>query len=98
MEYGCEVWHNGDVSQIKKLESIQYETLNRVTGIYHGTASHVLAKEAAVPPLGIKLEHVLELILTRILLRLDHGNSGFERLKKNGENGESLQKRKILRN
>ena len=69
-----------------------------MTGIYHGTASHVLAKEAAVPQLRIKLEHVLELILTRILLRFDHGNSGFERLKKNGDNGESLQKRNVLRN
>ena len=49
---------------------------------YRGTASYVLEKETVVPPLRIKLDHVLELKLTRILLRLDHGNSVFERLKK----------------
>ena len=37
MEYECEVWLNGDVGQIKKPESIQYETLKRMVEIYKGT-------------------------------------------------------------
>lgn len=42
----------------------------------------MLEKETAVPPLRIRLKHALELKLTRILVRVDHGNSVFERLKK----------------
>lgn len=42
----------------------------------------MLEKETAVPPLRIRLKHALELKLTRILVRVNHGNSVFERLKK----------------
>ena len=81
MAFGREVWLSGDVGQIKKLESIQYETLKRVVGTYKGTASSVLEKEAAVPPFKIRLEHVLELRLAKIFFRVDNGNFVYERFK-----------------
>lgn len=73
-------WLNGDVGQIKKLASIQYETLKGVVGAYKGAASNVLEKKAVVLPLRIWLEHVLELELTKMLFSTGHGNSIFERL------------------
>jgi hypothetical protein len=94
MEYGCEVWLSGDANQIKKLESIQYEALKRVVGAYKGTAGDVLEKEAAVPPLRIRLEHVLELKLTRILFRANHENPVFERMKKREIFGKKKRKKK----
>jgi len=39
-------------------------------------------EKTAVPPLRIRLKHALELKLTRILVRVNHGNSVFETLKK----------------
>jgi hypothetical protein len=98
MEYGCEVWLSGDVGQIKKLESIQYEALKRVVGAYKGTAADVLEKEAAVPPLRIRLEHVLELKLTRILFRVDHENPVFERMKERKIFGKKRKDRKNEKN
>lgn len=68
------------MGHIKKLASIQYETLKGVFGAYRGVASNVLEKKAVVLPLRIWLEHVLELELTKMLFSTGHGNSIFERL------------------
>ena len=68
------------MGQIKKLASIQYETLKGVVEAYKGAASNVLEKKAVVLPLRIWLEHVLELELTKMLFSTGHGNSIFERL------------------
>ena len=111
MEYGCEVWLDGKVGQIKRLESIQYEALKRIAGAYKGTSGDVLEKEVAVPPLRLRLEHVLASKLTRILFRVDHRNPVFERIenfenfgkkekrtKKDKENGKNEKNRKNKKN
>lgn len=81
MAFEREVWLSGDVGQIKKLESIQYEALKRVVGTYKGTASNVLEKQTAVLPFKIRLEHVLELGLAKIFFRVDNRNFVYERFK-----------------
>jgi aromatic ring-opening dioxygenase LigB subunit len=65
-----------------------------VVEAYKGIASEVLEKEAAVPPLRIRLEHVLELKLTRILFKADHKNPVFERLKKNKKLAKKIKAEK----
>lgn len=94
MEYGCEIWLNGDVGQIKRLESIQYNALKRVAGAYKGTVSEILEKEVAVPPLRLRLEFALESKLSRILFRVDHKNPVFEGLKKRKKFGKNQKSKK----
>ena len=60
MLYVSAAWWNGQKTQTNIIEKVQNKGLRYITGVFHTTPTYVMQIEAAIPPIALTLDYIVE--------------------------------------
>jgi hypothetical protein len=58
IDYGAEIWWQGQKTMIKSLETLQNKAIRSILGAFKTTPIAALEAEAAIPPTGLRLNQL----------------------------------------
>ena len=60
MLYASAAWWNGQKTQTNIIEKVQNKGLRYITGVFHTTLTYAMQIEAAIPPIALTLDYIVE--------------------------------------
>jgi ribonuclease HI len=67
MTYGAEIWYHKQRTLYQKLETVQNDALRKILGAFRTTPIGAMQNDAALPPMDVRLEHMVRKYAIRTL-------------------------------